>query len=442
MKINLFIGIILLFSFCFLTTCENQFVINLLPEKTVNTAQQLSAPVNLQIDEDTLELTWDVVPNASSYMVNISGEEFAANTNSYSLVDYITDLVTPNVYSVKVKAIGDGDKYLDSVWSLFQHIIPTPGLAYTLINDDTAYSVAKGTATDTNIIIPAVHSGLPVTMIAHSGFYFSSITSITISDSVTIINSWAFAGCTELTSIIIPNSVTSIGNDAFSRCTGLTSIIIPNSVTSIGWAAFFGCTGLTSMTVDSGNITFKSEDNCIIRISNNELVAGCKTSIIPASVTSIGNWAFGGCTGLTDITIPNSVSSIGWGAFSACTGLTSITIPGSVTSIGDFAFSECTSLTSIIIPNSVTSIRNSTFAHCTSLTNITIPDSVTSIDNDAFRNCTSLTSVTLGTISEENFDSSAFDGFLRYVYFSDGGGAGTYVTDNPGSNPTWSKELD
>ena len=82
------------------------------------------------------------------------------------------------------------------------------------------------------------------------------------------------------------------------------------------------------------------------------------------SVTSIGNNAFWGCSGLTSVTIPNSVTSIGDKAFYYCRGLTSVTIPNSVTSIGKSAFSFCTVLTSITIPNSVTSIDESAFDFC------------------------------------------------------------------------------
>ena len=117
---------------------------------------------------------------------------------------------------------------------------------------------------------------------------------------------------------------------------------------------------------------------------------------IPNSVTTIGDGAFGGCTGLTGIEIPNSVTTIGNYAFNKCTGLTGIEIPNSVTTIGNYAFNECTGLTSVILGDSVTTIGNYAFNKCTGLTGIEIPNSVTTIGNYAFNECTGLTSVILG----------------------------------------------
>ena len=159
----------------------------------------------------------------------------------------------------------------------------------------------------------------------------SHITSVSIPSSVTSIGNYAFGMCLILASVDIPNSVTSIGESAFMGCYSLTSVEIPGSVTSIGDRAFEGCSGLTSITVEKGNTKYDSRDNCnaLIETSSNKLIQGCRNTVIPNSVSSIGNFAFYHCTGLTSITIPNSVTSIGNYAFISCSGLTSITFNGS-----------------------------------------------------------------------------------------------------------------
>ena len=147
-----------------------------------------------------------------------------------------------------------------------------------------------------------------------------------IPEGVTSIGESAFEGCNILT-IEIPASVTSIGIGAFWSCYSLTSINIPAGVTSIGYGAFRGCTGLTSIVVGDGNSVYDSRGNCnaIIETASNTLILGCKNTIIPEGVTSIGEYAFYGCSSLTSIVIPEGVTSIGESAFYYCYGLTSIT---------------------------------------------------------------------------------------------------------------------
>ena len=205
--------------------------------------------------------------------------------------------------------------------------------------------------------------------------YCSGLTSITISNSLANIGSYAFLRCRGLNSITIPNSVTSIGSSAFVDCSSLTSIKIPNNVTAIGSNVFGGCNRLTSISVGSGNTKYDSRNNCnaIIETLSNTLIAGCKYTIIPNNVTTIGSYAFWQCSNLTSITIPVSVTTIGNMAFYLCSGLTSIIIPNSVTAIGESAFAWCRGLISvksyIANPYNITDV----FEHSTSLVQLQVP---------------------------------------------------------------------
>ena len=157
----------------------------------------------------------------------------------------------------------------------------------------------------------------------------TGLTSISLPSSLTGIGKTAFSNCSGLSSMDLSGctSLTSIGNNAFQNCSGLTSITLPSSLTSIGHGLLTNCSRVESIVVDTGNKVYDSRNNCnaIIQTSTNQLILGCKNTTILNDITSIGNRAFAGCSGLTSITIPSSVTSIGDNAFSYCNGLTTLT---------------------------------------------------------------------------------------------------------------------
>ncbi len=352
---------------------------------------------------------------------------------------------------------------IKSALFLLALIVPATALAHDFEVDGIYYNINGTTATVTykgtdysqysneysgSVTIPftITYNGTtyPVTSIGEWAFFNCEVTEVFLPNSITKIENGAFHDCNYLTKVDIPNSITSIGDFTFEDCRQLTSMNIGDSVSIIGDRAFNHCPNLSIITVNSNNPKYDSRNNCnaIIETSSNTLIAGCKNTIIPNSVTCIGIFAFCESSLLTEIDIPNSVTSIGDAAFYDCTSLTAINLGDSVTSIGENAFSWCTSLSSINIPNSVNYIGNEAFSGtawldkqpdglvyagliayqykgtmpegtsitlkdgtkrindyvffgCTGLTTINIPNSVTYIGDSAFGSCTGLTTVTI-----------------------------------------------
>jgi uncharacterized repeat protein (TIGR02543 family) len=317
------------------------------------------------------------VPSPANYMqgatVTVSGNTGGMTMSGYVFAGWTTCSGTAstgtsyNNSGTVTFTMGSANVTLYAVWIPSNLTFTSSGNSITI----TGYTTAPAGS----LSIPVGVTGITGTGAAGTGFY----------------------DCTGLTSVAIPSSVTSIGSYAFEYCVGLTSVTIPSSVTSIGAMAFYNCSSLTSITVASGNPDYQSDSSGVLfNLGETTLIAApgklTGSYTIPSSVTSIGQYAFFGCTGLTSVTIPSSVTSIGSYAFSNCTGLTGVTIPSSV--IGQYAFFACTGLTSITITSTVSSIGQYAFFDCTGLTGtLTIPSGVNIIGAGTFQGCSRLTSI-------------------------------------------------
>ena len=246
----------------------------------------------------------------------------------------------------------------------------------------------------------------------HGFSNFTALKTVTLTDGIETIESFAFSGCSALESVTIPDSVTTIEYFAFQNCTALKSITLPSSLTTIGNSVFKNCTALTSVTIP-GSVKFST--------SSNNLFDGCtslESVTLGEGLETLPLQAFSGCTSLKSITFPSTLKSVGGSAFEGCsslatvsfnnglttingsafdgTALTSVTLPATVSSLGSGAFANCTKLTSFTLSDRVTTIPANAFENCTSLTSIVIPDTVTSINDYAFRGCTRLAGAQVG----------------------------------------------
>ena len=239
-----------------------------------------------------------------------------------------------------------------------------------------------------------------------------------------------FSMCSNLTSIIIPDGVITIGNITFYFCSNLTSVTIPESVTTVGYSAFDYCSNLTSVITIGKNLTFIgnapfSGTKVIFDVDeNNANYSSSEDGKILYNKDKTMLIVYPSATG--DIAIPNGVTSIGNSAFGGCSGLTSVTIPDSVTSIGGFAFNGCSSLTSFTIPDNVTKIGQATFQDC-GFTSVTFADTTTwyYTDNDDYTGGTKIDV----TDSEQNAYNLSIDKHLCYSYWYKTDGGSTLTAD-------------
>ena len=298
-----------------------------------------------------------------------------------------------------------------------------------------------------NIKYCKIESG--ATSIGYAAFKdCADLTSISMGDGIEKIGGYAFYGCTGLGEVQLPESVDSIDEVAFGECAALKKFTAYQGLKWIADNSFYKCKALTIYGYTGSSIyecaakkgiAFESlgywgicgDDMEWLLIGDELTISGestvmldytsedkapwselnVKRCIVKDGVKNIGNYAFAGCTGLTEIKLPDAIQGIGKNAFADCTGLTEIELPNAITGIEENAFAGCTGLTEIKLPNAITGIEESVFEGCTGLTEIEIPGSVTEINNRAFADCTLLRTVgcseNITEIGEEAFKGCA-----------------------------------
>ena len=353
----------------------------------------------LEVYDFTFTINEDSTATLDTYTGD-GGDVVIPSTFSTRVVDGQTQYISGNDYTVTAIAAGSSSNgpFYSAQSTLTSITIPE---TIKTIGDYAFYNCTYLTEINYNAIEANDLSDFNH-VFSYAGQDGEGIT-VNIGENVTKIPNYNFCSGLYMSSSVMPkittvnfaeNSVcTSIGTYAFYRCSSLTSIAIPASVTSIGDRAFRDCSGLTLIDVDQANENYSSEDGVLFNEDKTILIQ------YPIGNTRIS------------YTIAEGVTSIGTYAFYRCSSLTSIAIPTSVTSISSSAFSDCSGLTSVDFGENsqLTSISSSAFRECRSLTSITIPDSVTSISSYAFSYCSGLTTITIPegvtSISNSTFSS-------------------------------------
>lgn len=245
-------------------------------------------------------------------------------------------------------------------------------LEFRPIDGGKGYEVTgDGSYHDNILFVPSEYNGLPVTSIGDSAFnYNTTAEKIILPSTVRQIGRLAFYECDNLIEVTLPDGLEKIGERAFADCDQLKGIVIPATTTEIAEDAFSDCGALESIEVEENNAVYYDEGNCLIERESATLVRGCGSSVIPNEVKIIGQHAFSGCLGLTEITIPGNVREVGAYAFVFCYNLTKVRFETGVQSIGMLCFQNCEKLSELYISDTVTEIGDRAFSYCGSLQKI------------------------------------------------------------------------
>ena len=246
-----------------------------------------------------------------------------------------------------------------------------------------------------SINLPVTQKTLPISFMEGC----SSLESIELPATLTTINQDAFYGCSSLKNVNLHEGITTIYQRAFQNCK-LESVTIPSTVTSIGSSAFKGN--------PTKSVTWLPA-NCSVGTGDNAPFYGSQITsfVFGDSVKTIPGYLCYQMNKLDSVTLPEKLTTIGQYAFNGCSLFKNVTIPASVTSIGTYAFAFCTSLKNFEFPKGIKTVATSVLEGCTALEDVIIPASVTTIGQDAFYNCSKLVSIHNYAITPQSLQSRA-----------------------------------
>jgi LPXTG-motif cell wall-anchored protein len=210
----------------------------------------------------------------------------------------------------------------------------------------------------------------------------ANLTGIVLPDTVESLNFGSFRDCTNLAQVNLPEGLKTIGQYCFQNC-ALTYATLPSTVTSLGTYVFTGCTNLTGADLSSvAPSAVQAADGMFRDCKGIQSIGDVK---LPAGITSLPNYFFYGCAGLTEVKLPDSVTTLGSNFFRNCTGLVTADI-SNIETIGSSAFQGCTALRAVTLSPQLGALGGAFFRDCTSLTFLSVPGSVTSIGSKCFTN--------------------------------------------------------
>ena len=226
------------------------------------------------------------------------------------------------------------------------------------------------------------------------------IKTVTVSDGITSVGAYAFAGIAGLKEIYLPDSLVMIGRNAFDGCSGLSAVVLPDSIEKMGFQAFANCTALSDINLPLNwkECVSTSTNNNITSDNTGHIFEGCTklTEItVPEGMTGIPAYGFCYSESLTDIYLPSTLTVINNHTFYNCTSLTSIQVPQGVKSINKSAFCYCEALETVVLPEGLTELMLYSFYGCKALNQMTLPDSIEKMGYQCFADCTELNNINI-----------------------------------------------